>query len=1001
MAIKASDKLISAVRRYQAGDDSAFDIIYYESIQYITRCVLNVVNKTAADASDDAKQDIIQETYMTVAAKLHTLQNPEAFLQWAGQTATRLAERTWIRDSRRYQQEMPEEDLLYEPVDESFIPEDILQNREKQRIIRQILEELPTTQYLCIVEYFYNGLKEAQVAEKLGMPLNTVKTNLRRAKQKLKDAIETTEKTEGIRLHSMGWLLWLYFLQDMRNTVMDPKQQDALLGKIRAGMGAAAGAAGAGAAASAAGASAGAGAASSAAGASGSAAAAGFFSTLGGKITAAVLAVAISVGAVAGGIGAKEPDPNLPQATLYTAEELEELQHLLNYTMAAEFYKFEDSIQYPFDFNNWSEYESYLYFTCANNLVRLIVANEGDRYFPVEVTDTHFIYSWEASGMLSWELVNRGFNPDLSEVEDSPFLDILLNVEGDQVYQTRTDPIEVGELILNSIEQVTSEHIRVNATYIPTQDGLVSGDALDCVFYCEKDRMEFYCEAEYHPPRWAFQLVSCGLAEEQPALGSVAPTYQPKDITSTVVNKNPYVTLTIVAQYSDGTPADYKVSVGDTVQGDVYFESEHTLEVQLVEGKYNIYYSKIYEPLNECAGRPFNVSSYIHSDSFAEEHLLTPIDRDGYHGSFDIYLPAGEDVTITIEVPNLEALAESLKQQAQSGQDSDGELPTEQTEAEETDPTETADREQDNIPDPIYFSPADVEMLEKLIGALAFPYAQDGPGPWSSCILDNQPVGYWDAEIAWRTLITAAMDSGLIDCESTGKKTYAVSRDEAYRFILDFFGFVPESADYPYVTDGDPLILDASLEAYRQARIFNLQHWGEDFIRVYAFLGKNDEYCKVVMLRRNPDSAFGWNVVTCDTYYSDDLPSEFVTTPINTSNGLYSVGGGHWISQEPETQAALQTPDNSADTGDGDFIGMYDAVMPEADAAQYAAGYWGLSVGYYGNGYDNPEGLSIVCDGISAGYYIFRLTAKDPTTGEISTLDTIMVDYTHGGTQSP
>ena len=299
MAVKASDKLIGAITRYQAGDDSAFDTIYYESIQYITRCVLNVVNKTAAGASEDVKQDIIQETYMVVATKLHTLQKPESFLQWAGQTATRLAERTWIRDSRRYQQEIPEEELLYEPVNEDFIPEDILQNREKQRIIRKILEELPTTQYLCVIEYFYNGLKEAQVAQKLDLPLNTVKTNLRRAKQKLKAAIETTEKTEGIRLHSMGWLLWLYFLQDMRATVSDPKQQAALLSRIRSGMGAAT--AGTGASAAAAGTSA-AGAASSAAASGGTAA--GFLATLGGKITAVAVAAAITVGAVAGGIAA-------------------------------------------------------------------------------------------------------------------------------------------------------------------------------------------------------------------------------------------------------------------------------------------------------------------------------------------------------------------------------------------------------------------------------------------------------------------------------------------------------------------------------------------------------------------------------------------------------------------------------------------------------------------------------------------------------------------------
>lgn len=305
MAIRASEKMIAAISRYQAGDETAFDTVYYESLPYITRCVLNVVNKTVSGASEDVVQDIIQETYMIVATKLNSLQNPVSFLQWAGQIATHLAEKTWVRDSRRYQMEMPEEELLYEPIDESFIPEDILQNREAQRIIRQILEELPTAQYLCVVEYFYNGLKEVQVAKKLSMPLNTVKTNLRRAKQKIKDSVLSTEKKHGIRLHSMAWLLWIYFLQDLRKTAVDPAQQSQMLVNIKDGL--AKGGIGAAAAAAAEAADATVAAGSTAAAAAGGSAAAGTVSGgagilagIGAKIVALTLAIAVTVGGAVG-----------------------------------------------------------------------------------------------------------------------------------------------------------------------------------------------------------------------------------------------------------------------------------------------------------------------------------------------------------------------------------------------------------------------------------------------------------------------------------------------------------------------------------------------------------------------------------------------------------------------------------------------------------------------------------------------------------------------------
>jgi len=209
MAILASQELIRAIQRYKAGDQAAFEFIYNGSVQYITKCVLTVLNRTAPGASEDILQDIIQDTYLTVATKLDTLQSEELFLQWAGRIATNHALRTWEKDTRRREQEQSEDEMLYELPDERFIPEDILYHSEKQQMIRNMLQELPTGQYLCLVEYFYNGLKETEVAQKLGMPLGTVKTNLSRAKKKLKEIVQTHEKKSGVKLYNMSWLLLL------------------------------------------------------------------------------------------------------------------------------------------------------------------------------------------------------------------------------------------------------------------------------------------------------------------------------------------------------------------------------------------------------------------------------------------------------------------------------------------------------------------------------------------------------------------------------------------------------------------------------------------------------------------------------------------------------------------------------------------------------------------------------------------------------------------------
>lgn len=332
MILKPSEKLLEAIRKYQSGDQAAFDTIYYESIKYVTKSVLNVLNRTAPEASDDLQQDIIQDTYLAIASKLDTLKEPEAFLQWAGQIATHHAQRTWNKDVHQHQMEQPEDDTLYELVDEAFIPEDILYNKEKQCMIRQMLDELPTNQYLCVVEYFYNGLKEKEVAEKLGMPVNTVKTNLSRAKKKLKDIVQTTEKKQGIRLYSMSWLLLLLFLDDIKamaaSTVADAVVLSGVHAQIAAGGAAATGTAGAAAGTAAVETAAAAGTAATGAAAT---AGAGIAAKIGAGILAAVLTVGGAVGGVVLSQHHENETPEETSAIVQTAPELtDEIQSSVN-----------------------------------------------------------------------------------------------------------------------------------------------------------------------------------------------------------------------------------------------------------------------------------------------------------------------------------------------------------------------------------------------------------------------------------------------------------------------------------------------------------------------------------------------------------------------------------------------------------------------------------------------------------------------------------------------
>ena len=66
-------------------------------------------------------------------------------------------------------------------------------------------------QKLCIIAYYFHEKKQSEIAEELRIPENTVKTNLSRAKQKIKDGVLDLEKKEGTRLYSVAPFLLLLF----------------------------------------------------------------------------------------------------------------------------------------------------------------------------------------------------------------------------------------------------------------------------------------------------------------------------------------------------------------------------------------------------------------------------------------------------------------------------------------------------------------------------------------------------------------------------------------------------------------------------------------------------------------------------------------------------------------------------------------------------------------------------------------------------------------------
>ena len=221
--MKTPELLAEAVRRYRAGDKESFNEIYEASYRYLYTCISNVVR------DEEATMDMLQETYLEISKSIGQLRQDEDFFSWAAVIANRKCF-AYLKKNREIllEHEKNEGEEFFEtiPDDELFIPESIFQDREKRKLIREIIDGLSDMQRLCVICYYYNEMTQEQIGEELQIPLNTVKSHLNRAKHKIKDEIIEMDEKKGTRLYSIAPALLLFFTKEAEDCQVPPMSED-------------------------------------------------------------------------------------------------------------------------------------------------------------------------------------------------------------------------------------------------------------------------------------------------------------------------------------------------------------------------------------------------------------------------------------------------------------------------------------------------------------------------------------------------------------------------------------------------------------------------------------------------------------------------------------------------------------------------------------------------------------------------------------------------------
>ena len=138
-------------------------------------------------ASQATAEDIVQETFLTVWRKAGLF------------SAERGSATTWIytiaRNLRidRIRREVPWQELGEEqneqPADDP-LPDEQLSSRQIQTRMRAVLDTLPADQAEVVGLAYLEGLSHGEIAQRLAIPLGTVKSRMRLAYQKIKNSFQ-------------------------------------------------------------------------------------------------------------------------------------------------------------------------------------------------------------------------------------------------------------------------------------------------------------------------------------------------------------------------------------------------------------------------------------------------------------------------------------------------------------------------------------------------------------------------------------------------------------------------------------------------------------------------------------------------------------------------------------------------------------------------------------------------------------------------------------------
>jgi RNA polymerase sigma-70 factor (ECF subfamily) len=170
---------LETIRRAQAGDVNAFEVLYNEHAGRIYALCLRLKGGNTSDATE-----LMQDVFIKAWRRLSTFRGDSAFLSWLHRLAVNTMLESARSDNRRIARVLPMDDT-------SRLPGAALSNGADLKMdMENAIASLPKGARLAFVLHDVEGYQHQEIAEQLSVSVGTVKAQLHRARRLLRERLE-------------------------------------------------------------------------------------------------------------------------------------------------------------------------------------------------------------------------------------------------------------------------------------------------------------------------------------------------------------------------------------------------------------------------------------------------------------------------------------------------------------------------------------------------------------------------------------------------------------------------------------------------------------------------------------------------------------------------------------------------------------------------------------------------------------------------------------------